>query len=508
MKAAAGDNLGHALKEVAKSMRLQKRHLAFWVILILFSSGLFYVAKNAGSLFASTLDINENISATSNAYTVNISIAQDGQATVNGKKSYAIFRPEPNFDELKYKVFDKPESFIDRVVVRVHFFTPLPTDTKPISFAVHGIEQATQQIIDEHTIEYQAFGVGPEATYTIAAEIPSGTINWPFWLRSISKVNSLSPIAWLVIGITLPVITLIVLVLMFGHRLRSFVAGEPQLVRAGPPQALPPALAGILVNGRISSREIAATLLDLANRGYLTVFNRGNGEFSFAKRAPWQNLHSFELILLSQMFGNDGYKSSGQDIQVTVGAQLFSPQISKVYIAMYDAATQLGLFYANPATIHRRYRFAGLMLFFLGLLAFIAVLLFEIHPAYLVFFFAGVMTMALVIMFAADTVPLWTKQGEEARLHWLEFRNYLASPVALGYVEGTQDYYEKFLPYAVAMKAEIQWAHRFQNFPFRVPDWYGSTQQNLAIEDFANGLYGIVGSIAQLFASAKEPTIH
>lgn len=503
----AGANLGKALREVLKTTTFQKRHLVFWLVIISFFGGLAYVAKNAGSLFASTLDINESISYSSKSYTVAIKIDEHGHATVNGKPSYTIFRPLTTMDELKYKVFDKPNTFIDQMIVRVEFATALPENIRLQSFAVHGIEIAKETRVDDHTLEYVASGIGPEASYTIAALLPPGTIDWPWWRQFLAVAAGLPVWVWIAAGLALPIITALMLFFMFRSRVGSFFNGEPQTVIDQPPQVLPPAIAGILVNGRISSREIAATLLDLANRGYLTVFNRGNGEFSFAKRRPWQNLQPYELLLLSQMFDTKNYKATGREVEASVGAKLFSPEITKVYVAMYDAATAAGYFERNPGAVHSRYRITGFLLFFLGLLAFAAVLLFEIEPAYLTFIFAGVMTMALVIILAADAVPLRTRAGEAARLQWLSFRNYLDATLPLGYVEGVQDVYERYLPYAVALKTEVAWAKRFQQFPFKVPDWYGSVDQSAALEDFANGLYGIVGSIAHLFSHSKEPTV-
>lgn len=502
------ESLGRALKEVAKSIRVQKRHFVFWMIIILFFVGLLLVARYATNIFASTPDIREQIDSQTSVYTIDVAIGSDGRTVVDGRDDYKIFKPLGEIDELKYKILDKPQTFIDQMIVRIRFVAPIPEGVRLQSFAVHGIELATEKQVDEHTIEYIATGIGPEASYTIAALLPSGSIDWPWWRQAAATLATFPPAVWLAMSVTLPLLTFVMLLLMFRTRVQAFFKGNPQQTLEHPPVLLPPALAGIVVNGRISSREIAATLLDLANRGYVTIFNRGNGEFSFAKRRPWQGLHSFELLLLTQMFEMAGYKTTGEEVETAIGSRIFSPQISKVYIAMYDAVTQAGYFEHNPAAVHQRYRFTGFVLFFLGLLAFASVLVFEIQPSYLTFLFAGVMTMALVIILAADSVPLRTPAGNAARLQWLAFRNYLATPTPLGYIEGAQDYYENYLPYAVALKTEITWARRFEQFPFKVPDWYGSVEQSIALEDFANGLYGIVGGIARLFANAKEPTVH
>lgn len=497
-----------ALKEVAKTTTFQMRKLAFWIVFFVLVAGLVYVVRNAGDLFASTEDLIESPTFTNSAYTVNIAIDSQGKVFIDERPNYRAFRPLKNIDEFKYKVLDKPGTVIDQLIVRTSFEAGIPEGTKFETFAVHGIESADYKQLDDNTVEYYAYGVSPDSTFTIAAQMPPGTIDWPAWKQAAAFVYTLPIQVWLGLAIALPFFTTVLLILMFYSRIRNFFKGEPTTVIDQPPVPISPAVAGILVNGTVSSREIAATLLDLANRGYITIFNKGDGVFSFAKRRPWQDLQSFELTLLGQMFENPGYKTSNSDLEVAVGMHLFSPQITRVYLAMYDAATASGYFEKNPAVVHSRYRFTGLALFFVALAVFVASLLIDLQPAYITFFFAGVMAMALVIMFAADSVPLRTKAGEEARLQWLSFRNYLAVSQPLGYIEGAQQFYQRYLPYAVVLKAEVPWVHRFQNFPFRIPDWYGSVEESPTIEAFANGLYRIVGSVAQLFAQSKEPTVH
>ncbi len=503
--------LKRALPEVLKSVKFNKRHLLFYVVLFLFVAALTFVIKNSTNLFASNLELAEESAYTGESgYTVDITVDHYGQAKVDDKTKPGLIKPLTSFDEFKYKVFNKPGTFVDQLTILVHFENELPADTKLQSFAVHGIDSATEEQVDGNTIRYSATGIGPEAEYTVAAQLPPGSIAWPTWKKLGGIISGMPVWFWIGLAIILPLAALAMIIAMFRSRIKSFVKGEPSAESQTNqlPEKLSPAMVGILVHGRVSSREIAATLVDLAQRGYITLFDKGEGQFAFAKRRPWQGLQSFELTLLSQMFDNPSYKASNGDIEVAVGAELFSKKVTKVYLSMYDEITKIGYFEHNPAAVHSRYRFTGLVLFFVGLLAMITTLLFNLEPAFIIFFFAGLMMMALVIIFAADSVPLRTKAGEEARLRWLTFQNYLAAPEQLGYIEGAQDFYERYLPYAITLKVETNWVHRFQNFPFKIPDWYGSTSESPTIETFANSLYDIVGSVGQLFSSSKEPTIH
>lgn len=534
------------MREVAKTAQLQQRHFWFGLGIILFTAGLIFIIQNTGSLFASLPDITEisdvveieepTIPSLATALTIDVFVNPDGSAMVGGmvggKPSQRLLQPLPEFDEFKYKLLDKPGNYIDQLIVRVHFPRPLSENTKIKSFAIHGIDQATEKRLDERTLEYTATGIGPEATYTIAAQLPSNSFDWPVWRRALAWLMGLPLVWWLIVAAALPLSTLMVLAIMFWPNLTRRFQRLPDRypspfllsdlpaggavsrtygIEAGGialPSQLAPAIVGILVHGRVSAREIAATILDLANRGYLSIYDKGQGHFSFGKRRAWQGLQGFEIQLLTQLFTPTSYKSSETDIEETVGASLFSPSIAKVYVSMYDAAAAAGYFHHNPGAIHNRYRFIGLLLFFLGLISFGVVLLLEFEPAAVLFLFASMMTMALIIILASDDVPLLTKTGEKARLEWLAFARYLQDPAALGYVEGSQAYYERFLPYAIVLHSEGSWVNRFRQHPFGRPIWYDSAEQlPLALEDFAHSLYPIIGQVAALFAAAKEPTI-
>lgn len=498
-----------AMHEVTRTVQFQRRHFVFWLIIILFAVGLTIFIQYGRFIFADEPVIDDSVYESGVTATLQVDVTADGRVMVDGEPaSIKVFQPYAAFDELKYKVLDKPQTFIDALIVRVSFETPLPPNTVFRSFAIHGVDFTSEEQIDAQTIEYQASGIGPEATYTIVAQLPKGVIEWPAWRDAMATLNSLPLSFWLAFSFLMPFITLIVLIVMFWPAIRGLVGAKAHEVLPAPPQALPPAVVGILVNGRVSAREIAATLLDLAQRGYLTIFNKDDAHFTFAKRRAWTGLQTFELILLTQLFQVKGYKASAQDIELSVGETLFSPGIAKAYLAMYDAAVAAGYFKRNPAEIHRRYRLIGLLLFFIGLAAFTFIMFFDLQPSYLLFIFAGMMTMALVIIVAADEVPLLTSTGELTRRDWLAFRNYLRSKELIGYTEGAQAYYERFLPYAVVLQSEVEWVNRFSRHPFQLPSWYDATTRVLAIEDFARGLYGIVGNIAELFSSAKEPSVH
>ena len=90
----------------------------------------------------------------------------------------------------------------------------------------------------------------------------------------------------------------------------------PVAVQYAPPEGMTPAEAGTLVDDNVGMRDITATIVDLAVRGYLVIEEKdksqlmgliSNKEYVFhLKKRPsdWTGLKSHELVLLAGIFSN------------------------------------------------------------------------------------------------------------------------------------------------------------------------------------------------------------
>jgi uncharacterized protein (TIGR04222 family) len=71
------------------------------------------------------------------------------------------------------------------------------------------------------------------------------------------------------------------------------------------PPPIPVAEAGLLIDGQVDTRETAATVIDLAVRGALTVESDGAGDFRVTLLDPSKASASHETVLLTSMFDGD-----------------------------------------------------------------------------------------------------------------------------------------------------------------------------------------------------------
>ncbi len=90
----------------------------------------------------------------------------------------------------------------------------------------------------------------------------------------------------------------------------------PVAVQYAPPDGMTPAEAGTLVDDNVAMRDITATIVDLAVRGYLVIEEKeksqmmgliSSKEYIFHMKknpAEWTGLKPHELVLLAGIFSN------------------------------------------------------------------------------------------------------------------------------------------------------------------------------------------------------------
>ena len=71
------------------------------------------------------------------------------------------------------------------------------------------------------------------------------------------------------------------------------------------PPPIPVAEAGLLIDGQVDSRETAATIIDLAVRGALTVQSYGKDDFQVTLVDPNKAAAPHEMVLLTALFDGE-----------------------------------------------------------------------------------------------------------------------------------------------------------------------------------------------------------
>lgn len=487
----------------------RKQFIFYFLIFALLAGVTYFIIRNLG------LAAPEIFPAETGNVEITIEAISGGKILVNGKQTNGIFHLKKEFDELRYIPVDNFGEVINFLEVKIILPKEVgPDEIRQRLIAVHGVEQYDYFLEKPRTLIYRAAKISPSATITVIAEIPKNILVPSLGQKILFWFSSLSPNFWLGAAVVLPLLTLFILIFLLFKNQAGKKIPKPQNVLSEPPSSLNPALVGVLIEGKVNVRAIASILFDLVARNFLVVVKKGE-DYHFSKKYDAFDMQGrskvllkpYEANLLDKIFLGGSLKTNPGEILARVGRHIFSRKVAEVYLALYEEITSLGFFIENPSKVQRRYRALGLLFFFFGIAGFITTAVIFSDLKYILFFWAGMIFASTVIYGMARSYPVRTLKGTEEASKWLAFREFLADPNPIGYQGSSQQLFQKYLSYAVALGVEVEWAKRFLTQPFIHPDWFVTAEPTVDFESFVQNLFPLIGFIARSLAIAKEPTI-
>ncbi len=255
---------------------------------------------------------------------------------------------------------------------------------------------------------------------------------------------------------------------------------NPIAVKYEPPDDLSPGEVGTLVDSAAAMRDITATLVDLAVRGYITIEQKedktmmglhSNKTYTFHLKKPatdWKGLKSHELSLLAALFTNGAIDSvSLADLQ-----NHFYKELPDIKDGMLDSMLDHGYYLHRPDNVRGGWMAGGI---FVGVLlaVFGNAIAGGMGMAPLLFIVSGIATGLVMVIFGYF-MPARTDKGERALEGALGFEDFLQHVESdrIARIEKTPEMFEKFLPYAMALGVEKKWVSAFGDICKQPPSWY------------------------------------
>jgi len=413
-----------------------------------------------------------------------------------------------DYDHFSLILASEPGVFIQNLSATVYLPAPIESsELKQKIYAIHGVGTTDFSHPSPQVLRYSGSNLSSLAIFTIEAKFPKGIVVYPFLSRVTFFAQALSLKVWLSIGIILSLLSFLFYVYMLYLR-----GKDREFASLGyldhPPYDLPPAVVGVLFRESASQREIAATILDLAQRGFVDIVKKRE-EYVLGKRQGKGTLRPFEALLYDKLFTQQGerkIKRTEFELEKRAAQQLYSPKITGFFQALYREAQKRGYFVKNPEMIILRYRVYGILFFFVAVAFAVLSALFSSGPPYAILGSFGVMVASFLIIKAAPLMPKRTKQGKEALLLWLAFGRFLSDKRPFLPSSSGQSLFEKYLPYAVVLGKEIDWASRFVHATYTPPDWYVANEE-VTIDNFISSLFYITGSLSQALYELREPSL-
>jgi uncharacterized membrane protein YgcG len=248
------------------------------------------------------------------------------------------------------------------------------------------------------------------------------------------------------------------------------------VVEYEPPDGLRPAEVGTLVDERVDTRDLSATFIDLAVRGYLSIREiqeagllgfGGSTDYKFTKLRDHRGLKGFERALFDKMF------SGREEVLLSDLRTTFYQTLGEARDQIYKGLSDSRFFDGSPH--HVRSAFLGLgALFLVALLVAMAVvqaiLVGRVFAAPLVL---TAIATGLLLVFFSRIMPRKTRQG---RVAWERVRG-LEEFIRRAEIESIQQQdrqgvFERLLPYAIVLRLSDRWAKTFEGIYTQPPNWY------------------------------------
>jgi uncharacterized membrane protein len=255
---------------------------------------------------------------------------------------------------------------------------------------------------------------------------------------------------------------------------------NPITVQYEAPDKLSPAEVGTLVDNEVAMRDITATIVDLAVRGYLKIEQQDTSQamglvhhknFIFHRVRPpqdWSSLKPHEQALLAALF--DG--GASDQVSLTDLQNSFYVHLPAIRNRVFDGLLENDYYSRRPDTLHQGYFGAGLIIAFAGFFG-AGALSNALGISSLTTIIAGVLTGIIVAGFGY-LMSARTVAGERELEKVLGFEDFLGrvEKDQIERIEKTPEMFEKYLPYAMALRVEKKWATAFQDIYRQPPQWY------------------------------------
>ncbi|HJO02869.1 MAG TPA: DUF2207 domain-containing protein [Acidobacteriota bacterium] len=364
--------------------------------------------------------------------------------------------------------------------------------TGPYGSQAHGADIENLAI---NTVRVSTRGrLEPGEGLTIVVGWPAGLVYRP---TALDQACDLLADNW---PLGLPFLAFLGMFMLHRRRGRDPRTGESVMVRYEPPADFRPAELGTLIDERVDLRDIVATVIDLAVRGYLKIeetveegWLRDTTKTTFERLPPPQEdtLRAYEKSVL------DGLFESGERVDMGDLKSKFYSRVSGIKDELYSSMTKRGLFRSRPD----RSRTTWLVLALVSLLPMILFAVVFQKPAMAI---AAPFT-ALAIGVFAPFMPARTATGRSTYVALKGFEEFLGRTEAdrfkaLGISETS---FERYLPYAMAFGVADHWAKLFEGMLSKPPTWYAGPTPHFSPSSFGTRM-GSMGS-ALGTAMATQP---
>ncbi len=274
------------------------------------------------------------------------------------------------------------------------------------------------------------------------------------------------------------------------ERTNPLFHSDPLVVEFGSPQNMRPAELGLILDESADTKDVTATIVDLAVRGYMTITevpNQKDWTFIWKAGGDAAALLPYEKTLL------DGLFAGRQQIKLSALKGTYAPTLKMAEGQIYTDAVSRKLFTTRPDTARATWGCLGVGL----VVAAVAVTVLLGLKLGWGLIGAAILLTGIVVSVSAPFMPQRTASGRELLQRTLGFRLYMttAEKYRQQFAEKAQIFTE-LLPYAIVFGCVSQWAKAFEGIDTSATNnWYAGNAPFQAVL-LANSLESMNASIS------------
>src|SRR5256714_4282424 len=289
---------------------------------------------------------------------------------------------------------------------------------------------------------------------------------------------------------------------------------RPIAAKYEPPDQLTPGEAGTLVDDSADIRDITASIVDLAVRGYIVIEEHQRDrmlgllhdkDYNFIvhkDRSEWAKLKPHEQALLEGLFTTG---KVGESVSMSSLENQFYTNLPGIKNDIFASLVTHGYYKRRPDSVRSAYLGIGVVL---GVLILVGggKIGTDLGMAPLPFYAAGILTGLIICGFGLF-MPAHTERGARALEGVLGFEDFLVHVESdrFSRMIKTPEMFEKFLPFAMALGVEKNWSKAFQNIYTQPPSWYqGGYGPSFYPYMFVNNLNTMSSQASSIMASAPR----
>lgn len=360
---------------------------------------------------------------------------------------------------------------VKEVSATIHLPKEIPEEEILVDCFTGGYESTDQNcdinLLDSKTLEFKT--TQPLDAYenlTIVVGMPYGTITQPSILEKIWRIIIEN---W---GIPIAILTLIVMVtLWYKYGRDDETVPDTIMPHYEPPKDLLPTEVGTLIDEAIDPKDITATILDYAVKGYIQIneieekgliFTSKDTELELKK--PYVTTKEYEKFILDGIFTRN---ETGTKTKISELTNKFYVHVDKIQKSVMEQLVKEEYFPASPDKTRKYYTSTGFAIIFL-------VVFFGSYVYASVATYVGLIIAGAIIVFIGRKMPHKTRKGTETYYQLKGLYEYIntAEKDRMKFQESNNIMFEKLLPYAMAFGLINKWAKAFDGLIQNPPSWY------------------------------------